>query len=381
MYKRVLVVTKDTMDFLMYHRIMQELASGGVIANTADCGIVAEGVSMAKWINAGYEIYGGFPKKGEYDEATLCRHDLDPYQVLQEEKPHLVLVGLSFWPNLGPKFALAAKELGIPLGFVEDIWMAHRRSVVVPDFICTLDRLGSGFVEDNDIYDRTKVFITGNPAWDALSEIKPDPFIKQITSASKRVVLMAGQDLETTSMVEGLLEALDEQGEYILFPKIHPAWRGLTRENVRAERDQRKREEMEVIFEACQLWRDKLANPKNGCVIWTDTGIHQLMLSSRYIVSISSNALIEAALLGKVPVSWNSDLGRQSMRAGFGGLENFPLVDLKCAVEVESPDDFLFRVPEYGFAVHACMRQIQREIYSKKRNTKRVVRIIKDFLK
>ena len=72
------------------------------------------------------------------------------------------------------------------------------------------------------------------------------------------------------------------------------------------------------------------------------------MRVATHTVSVYSNALIEAAALGSLPVSWVSDIGRASMRQALGGLERFPLVDYGCAVEVGSPEEFLAKVPACG---------------------------------
>lgn len=192
----------------------------------------------------------------------------------------------------------------------------------------------------------------------------------------KRIVVALGQDESTTPMLEGLVEALERAGNYILIPRFHPKW--MT--------DPSKAEH-------CQRWHSILDRAKNGTVIWLNSeNTQEVMSLAHHVVSIYSTGLVEAAILGTVPVVWSSPLGREKMAESLGGLTRFPLVETGAAIEVSSPEEYLERVPKYygyGVAEHGHsndpyveqVRLSQARVPSDGKNTERVVQAICELLK
>ncbi|MDE2016058.1 MAG: hypothetical protein KGI72_06085, partial [Patescibacteria group bacterium] len=204
---KILVVTKDLAEFLMYRPVVELLQKANHRVT-----VVAEGLSFQKWSDVEVPYLVG-----------VGAGDISP-EVFQ---PDLVLTGLGAPINLGEKFGLDANKLGVKLGFVEDIWGVHRCSKAVPDFVCTLDPFGKALIASHKPYNgRTiHVYVTGSPALDRLSKVKPpnpsDLPMMQVLEKHEKVVLLAGQDESTTPMVEGLVAALDQAWEnYILIPRL-----------------------------------------------------------------------------------------------------------------------------------------------------------------
>ena len=378
----VLIVTKDQSEFNQYQPVLRELASHGIPV----C-IVAEAISLDKWTAAGHEVIGGKPKEGFFDHNTGMRRDLDPAKIIAKLNPRVVMIGLAQPINLGEKFAVAVAEHNrqakgdlekIVTGFVEDLWGVHGRASVAPDFICTLDELGVGRIRAKPKYAATHVFATGNPAMDSLLVLKADRRVSLIAADYQYVVLAAGQDYSTTPMLEGLVAALDRVGNYLLFIRLHPKWSRVTSKTVESEEDPRKHAQAEKQLAAGNYWRHLVFSAKKGDVmlVRSDVSTQQIMLSSHAVVSIFSNTLLESAILGRIPVSWTSDIGREMMAQELDGTTRYPLCNYGSAIEVETPEDYLSRVPEFNSADHQKMTAITRERFKSGKSAEAVANII-----
>jgi hypothetical protein len=304
--------------------------------------VVAEGLSLAKWRESG---------------ETVCAFSgADSRRFLTEFKPNLVLTGLASPINLGESFGLAANELGVKLGFVADIWGAEARSRAVPDFVCTLDQFGLDKILQYPKYQGRvpRVYITGSPAMDRLLDVKNPGAIWDGVRDSRLVVLFVGQDESTTPALEGLVQALNVGGEYVLIPFFHPKRPDLLGE-----------------------WNGILARATFPVLRTPQVSLHQAMKIAWVTMSVYSTALIEAAALGSLPVSWVSPIGRQKMREALGGLERFPLVDSGCTIEVETPEEFRQAVLDLGQTAYwAKIRHCQYQFGCDGKNTERVVAVI-----
>ena len=352
----VLVVTKDVAEFLLYQPVVALLRAEGYSVT-----VIAEGLSLGKWLALGESVYGGVPENTKVNQETGCRYDIEEHAVIDELVPDLVLTGLGVSINLGERFGLAANERGIKLGFVIDVWGAESRSSAVPDFICALDQFGRDKIKQHLLYQHRMphIHITGSPAMDRLVSVEPDECVLTVAARYDLCVLLAGQDESTTPIINGLSEALDvlsAGGErFLLIPRLHPKF--LAREDLQT------------------LWLKALA--RVSCdVLWGSPKVStaQLMCSAEITVSTYSNALLEAAALGSTPVSWVSDVGRAKMRQSLGGIERFPLVDCGCAIEVSTPEEFLAITPECRDQVREQCGKVYR---NDGKNAERVVNVMK----
>lgn len=319
---------------------------------------------------------------GTHEPGTLMRRDIDALRISEAMRPDLIMTELASPINLGESFGLAANTLGIPLGYIEDLWGVHTRSKAKPTFVCTPDEYGISLI--NKYYgDGVAVFATGAPADDALLGVTPHPDVETVVKKTPYTILVAGQDHSTTPLLAGLLPALEEIGNYTIIPRFHPKWLAVTEATIAAEADPEKKRTAEGILAACNQWREMLGAVKNGTVWWAPKEIttHQIMKSVPYVVSIYSNVLREAGILGAVPVSWTSDVGRDMMRKHMGGLEQYPLVRFGAVLEVETSEQWLRKVPHPKTPEYRATRAvINLAVKPDGKNTERVVEVIERYL-
>lgn len=376
---KVLIVTKDLAEFNNYSRVADILVH---------VFIVAEGLSLERWHQKRWPIslfqpfIVGLPHEKLHEKSTLIRSDISPLNTIDMLRPDLIMTGLASPINLGEQFGIAANSRGIPLGYIEDLWGVHTRSTAKPDFICTLDAYGQSLIEKY-YCGKTQSFATGAPADDVLLSVEPHHEVEAVVKKTPYTVLVAGQDHATTPLLAGLIPALEEIGNYTLIPRFHPKWLAVTEETIAKETDPEKKKIAEGIFAACNQWHAMLDSVKNGTVWWAPSHIttHQIMKSVPIVASIYSNALREAGILGAIPVSWTSNIGRDMMRKHLGGLEQYPLVQYGAVIEVETPEEFLYRVPRPGTSEYQATRDIiNRRLQCDGKNTERVVQVIEQYL-
>ncbi|MEK7066168.1 MAG: hypothetical protein AAB965_01180 [Patescibacteria group bacterium] len=362
MGKKILVVTKDIGGgFNTLYPVVNLLRKEGY-----EVTVVAEGLSLKKWMGSGEEVYGGAGKC----DASLMRYDIEMADAFEEVRPDAVIAELGAPIHLAEVFALGANRRDIPLIFIEDLWGVSSRSKAIPRLVCSVDDFGRFMAtEQYSLGGDTKVIATGNPAMDALANVRASDSLQNslggVYTRGKRIVVALGQDESTTPMLEGLVEALEQEGNYILIPRFHPKWLS----------DPSKAEH-------CNRWHSILDRAKRGSVLWLNNeSTHEILTLSHIAVSIYSTVLVEAAILGTIPVSWMSPIGQEKMAQALGGLRKFPLVSTGAAIGVSSADEFLSLVPKHQTAKSgAQLRETTRMVPSDGRNTERVVRAISDLL-
>ena len=104
------------------------------------------------------------------------------------------------------------------------------------------------------------------------------------------------------------------------------------------------------------------------------------MLSATEVVSVYSNLLIEAIVLGRIAVSWNSEIGKKKMKASLGA-EEFPLCQLGAVKEVWGVTDYLDRVPTPGTNEYNRLVTTNQEVVlSDGQNSVRVADAIREYI-
>jgi hypothetical protein len=356
----ILVITKDIGGGFNTHRPVVDLLK----QRGHDVTIVAEGLSMQKWIDAGYKIFGGLPDNGCFDPDTKIRFDLDPQKTIDIVDPDVVITELADPIHLGEKFGLVAGCLGIPVVFIEDLWGAHKRSKAVPNLLCSVDQYG---LEQAQLYYGVEerffhqIVVTGNPAMDSISNEKPHPVLQKWVAEEKLIHVLFGQDDSTTPAIQGLVSSL-VAGD-CLVARFHPKWMS----------DPSKKEHINTWLEALEFAKSKgvevLDVPEGATA-------RQLILAARSCVSIYSTVLTEAALLGSLAVSWMSPVGQQRIKESMG-VERYPLVDLGCVAEVYNPDEYNFMLMKRSVLLKNCREQLHPD----GKNTERVVEAIEILVK
>jgi hypothetical protein len=376
MAKRVLVVTKDIMDFEVYNPIASRLLKLGVCVN-----VVAEGLSMNCWEKSGTPIFGGLPSADKIDQGTLMRHDLDPDDVITVLKPDIILTGLANPIHLGESFGLAANQQGIPLGFVEDLWGSHKRSKAVPNFVCTIDYIAEDTARAS-YRDYQKHFvdiqITGNPAMDRFAYLVRTPRMGRLADMYPRIVLLSGQGEATTPLVEGLIAGLDLwaerlQSSYLLMVRFHP-------KTMRVYDDARRgkqSEQSEKLKSHVEVWQRMLRSAKRGDVMVPAATMmtEEIIGGVDEVASICSNTLIEAIAARKLAVSWNSELGEAQMKKSFG-YASFPLVQQGACVEAWTPEEYYAKVPTRESLLYENYVRNASRVVPAGENTENVISLI-----
>lgn len=351
----VLIVTKDRMGYEMGRPVRDRLIKGG-----ASVAVVAEGISMNLWDKAGVEIVGGMPAEGCYDPKKFTRTDLDPMRVLDELKPRVVLVEMARPLVLGDEFVDAANEIGIRVGCFEDLWGVSGRTTGRLDFVCALDEFSANLAHEK--HPRASVLITGDPSKDRLVGVKPDPEFARMVSGREHVVLCAWQGMGTLPMVQGLVKALAKIPGFVLVPRPHGKYLKAGHEDYPP-----------AFTEVFSL--------SGGTVILeTCPGVEMasLMKSVHYVVGLTSNALIDAAILGTLPVCWDSPEGRANALDSIG-VERFPLATFGCGAEVSNADGYL-ELPDPGTPGYRRYLDTASEKLHPGNATEKVARAIQSYL-
>ncbi len=319
MAKKCLVVTKDIGGFQAVRPVADLLKQRGHSVS-----VVAEGLSLAKWEEAGYGVCGGAPMEGALDTKTLIRSDLDPETIIRRIAPDFVLASAGSPIGLELTVCSVAKSLHVPVVVVNDIWGSDQRlKGVMPNVVCTLDqedtRLAAGYYGPGKV----NIVETGSPTFDTFvgQAVPSNHALRNVTSNFQKVVYVLGQDASTTAYLKGVFEAVAGESNTLVIVGFHPKFLPMP--------------------EFCMQWL-QIVKAAKVPVIWTTNIVtsRQYMWYSDIVVSCYSTGLVEAALMGKLAVSWVSDVGRQKMAAALGGLTQFPLVAYGGACQVSNVEEF-----------------------------------------
>ncbi len=338
--KKILIVTKDLGEYNTLSPIARQLEQSGQVVS-----VVAEELSHVKWFKEGRWLN---------DENAVS-----PEALLKSFNPQAVICGLGSPINLGEKYGLASNNMGIPLVHVHDIWGVHCRSTAIPDLVLAPDPFAEKLVKEYAPYagKPPKVVVTGFPAMDNLKEVG-----ENITVAKKigqsTAILVLGQDESTTPMLHGMAEAVKRLDDVVIIPRLHPK-----------------------IKEGRAEWLEILASMEAD-VLWVHSNVptRQLMFYSHITVSIYSTGLVEAAMLGSVPASWTSEIGRQMMSKNLGGIERFPLVNYECAYEVSEPEGFLRIISEYPSEYGKWQKAVKHHLPNDGKAAERCANTILEFI-
>lgn len=260
---------------------------------------------------------------------------------------------------------------------IEDIWGAHRRLDAIPDVICTLDSIGFDKIRSNFIYKKTDVYITGSPAFDSLSYYySPSPdlierageleFNKEnirnklgLSFVGSRVMLFAAPGFsQDTLEILSALEKIFKSVEINIIPRLHPKLKDL---------DPKGWDKCEKI----------ISEGGNNIILRPLADMNDLIFSSDYVISTYFTALLIAAYLESIPISFVSPGIKENMMREIG-YERYPLIDIRCAYEVESATDIieiLKKVPP------GAMKENELALNFNCGATHRVVKVIDNILR
>lgn len=315
--KHVLFVTKDVGGYNAVKLVYDALARMGHTSQ-----VYAEGVSMERWLDADKPVTFNGTKNFLQEPFSF-----NAREELQKDLPDVVVVTMGSPINMENDCAIAAKEFGIPLVIVEDVWGTHARTRAVPDLMFTIDSFGQSLIQKDTRYEHTRVLIAGNAGVNNLA-IPND--LRERMDALRfqhgRLILFCGEGDGTADLLRVALGSLMRVNEeFVLIPRFHPkhagdpikmsAWNGML--------DLFERQSLCAATHVLRL--DDVKN--------TDA------LAALCDVTISgcSTTLMHAAKHGRLAVSVDTPLTRSLLSPQVGGMyERFPGIDLGYAIHLEN---------------------------------------------
>lgn len=309
----VLFITKDIGGFNAAYPNTQALRNAGHTVH-----VVAEGISGEKWEKQGYAPYF----KGEVDfRKTPFACDVEG--ILTALKPDMVITTLGFPINLEARFSEAANRLGIPLGWIEDVWGAHTRSQTSPQLILCFDEIGKEIIgQKRDRFAKTHIETTGDFGLETMKNLAQIPAemrqeVYRLKQTFKYLVCLAGQGPFTSDMITFLKGSLDQTPELCaVIPRLHPKYKGT---------------------EHMAHWQKLLESfPVNTIVDIPGISSDQLAVLCDITWSTFGTGLRYAAYYGNMVVSVLTPATQAGMIEQTG-LKQYPLATFGAAVEAMGP--------------------------------------------
>ncbi len=335
---KILVVTKDIGGFNVACPVTEKLKDSNELV------IAAEGLSLAKWKESGYAVIETEPD-------------------LESLKPDLVVCTAGSPINLENKVASRAKESGILLMLLEDVWGVHRRIDAAPDYICTPDKMAKQMITANPKYAQTSTFVTGSPAFDHLVRYSSMSVVKEREKLNlpldKRIILFSGPGFanDTLEIMEALEQVL-AQSDVLLISRLHPKLKILDSEG----------------WDKCE---EIISGAGSKAILRPSADMDDLIFVSDFVISTFSITLIKAVYLRKIPISFVSDGIRENMAREINSIR-FPLVESGCAYEAEDADDIIDIINRRKHPVVPKNQELGFNLDG--RNADRIVRVIMDIL-
>ncbi len=322
--KRILFVTKDAGGFNVAKPVRDALAAAGhkVV-------IFAEGVAAERWADAGDTM--AYRGAKNFKETPFSFDALASVRALN---PDVVVVTMGAPINMENSCALAAKELGIPLVVVEDIWASFTRTQAKPDLVFTLDAFGLKLLNEDERTKNARKIVSGNPAVQHL--VIPEELRERMEEHRfryGRLVLFCGEGEGTADLLRVALGSLQaSEKDFALIPRFHPkyvdnpmfrsTWNGMLELFSSRGKGQRT-----VL---------RLDDVKNTDALAALCDIN---------VSGVSTTLIHAAKNGRLPVAITTPYCQALYQPHVAGkYQRFPGIDLGYALELTEPVDDLLEV-------------------------------------
>ena len=177
--------------------------------------VVAEGLSVFQWKDAGFDLYFEGAK-----DFRVEPFECDPRAILKEISPTAVVVGTSSPMNLEDGFAVAANALEIPLIFAEDFWGAHNRHFTEPTAILTLDDYAATLAKKN--HPAAGVYVVGNHGM-PINFTTPPEFQNWMGVLREQfnyvVAFVSGRTFDDLSLC---IESIKKTPDSCLIPCFHP---------------------------------------------------------------------------------------------------------------------------------------------------------------
>ncbi len=316
--KNVLFVTKDPGPCKAMLPIAEALRSQG---ETRIC-VVAEGLSVANWAEAGFEIdvKGSIDFRSEPDV-------IDSYEVLERLHPDAVVIGSGAPINLEAKFVDVARAMEIPQVWVENVWgVSGRLPGRGPELVVTLDPAGEALLRRQSRFGGSRILLAGNPAVTEFSV--PDDVVGLTDKLRKEcgtLVLFCGQSWDTPDLLALLFTSLLD-GAGVVIPRWHP---------------KRLSEDGNAVLWPAMM---RMYERAGGRVLNLDhvKSTDALAATCDIVVSGTGTALLYAAKFGRVPLSITTAVTKAALRDHDVGYDRWPGLDSEIGIELTGPVPDLF---------------------------------------
>lgn len=304
----------------------------------ANCYSITSGSAVSKFINAGIK-----------NKVIVDRINHEAAErLLHHYRPDVVLLGTSELedPVIGrceAHFTAAARNIGIPTIAVLDHWCGYKDRFslsndllldALPDVVCIMDK--SAYQDMAKLgFPEKRLIITGNPCWDALTNIRRD--LDQMDNQQlredmgidkeKHLVLFVSQSLfkdygfeygyRELRVIEDLIQAVGRNSDTVIWIKPHP------REDVA------KFTELLRIHGEAEI---KIVDDKMN--------LYHIGKVADVIVGMTSGLLVEYSLLG-LPVISYQPVAREKIpvRLGYGVVLLTELTELQDRLHVQTYSD------------------------------------------
>lgn len=326
---KVLFVTRDKKPGMIGTKIARELARQNI-----EIAVVAEGLSLAEWKNAGFSeaLVSEGPLKMDEPWGVV------PAPILQKVQPDVVVVGLSSPIRAEAWFAAATRGTGtlyqgIPLVALDDNWGSVYRCETAADLVLTCDRLGERLVRAHSLYKNHRddqVVIIGDLSATAATEPIPqatiDAFNKAKGSADYVLVLASPKTPDGDDVVDVALAScaysIREGAKLVVIPRWYPG----------AKPEDRERWTTKV-----SMFAD--THPDTIQILNDSFNTDHLAALADGTFAATGSALRAAAFSGKIPICvWTPRLG-EKLKAE-SGMKHHPFVSVgHCGLNLSSPGD------------------------------------------
>lgn len=210
-------------------------------------------------------------------------------RILEFEKPDLIITTNA--PRFERAALIAGKELKIPTMSIEDLYGEPNEIDIEIDFklkknyysktfgeyICVIDEIAKKKIEEQ-IFEKNKIYITGNPNFDKLVRKKAEKF--EIKKNNKKKILYLAQQTEYFYEIISEIERIAlKKNEFIFEIKLHP--------------------------------NQKINLQKTNNFLVKDGKLEDIILNSDLVITEYSTSGIEALILQKKVLSLQLDLKRK----------------------------------------------------------------------
>lgn len=266
---KILFVTKDMMPFRALHPLASALAKAG----DNRISVVAEGLSLNKWVEARY--------KPVYEDPMFNRDNCE--KIFDTVKPDVLVVGLSSPINAEDICAAEANHRKIPVVAFSDTWgTTSRFKVGKPNLVLTMDESDRRLARER--FPQAKVLVVG----DWINKPVENPISSW--AVGKHSLFIAGQNPATLrEFVDTALGLMENKSNWQVVFTAHPKYKGAPEMEAAIGC---LRQSGVILVEPGEASGDDLASTADVTVSSFSGALRVTVLSSKVAVSVETSPCI-----------------------------------------------------------------------------------------